>query len=91
MDKMPLSNKCVSGGGGPGQVRLPELPAAAEGVEQPGAAAAAAAAVAGVAAARVVHSDLGDPGIVKSPSDPKSTGEPVVRATSFPPPPPPPR
>ncbi|KAG7214344.1 hypothetical protein CRUP_026222, partial [Coryphaenoides rupestris] len=58
---MPLSNKCVSGGGGPGQVCLPEQgepPPAAEAMDQLG-------------AARVVHSDLGDPGIVKSPSDPK--------------------
>ncbi|CAL8269994.1 unnamed protein product, partial [Arctogadus glacialis] len=62
---MPLSMKCVSGGCGPGQVPLSEQgepPPVAEEMDPLGA---------GAGAARVVHSDMGDPGIVKSPSDPK--------------------
>ncbi|CAL8395042.1 unnamed protein product [Boreogadus saida] len=62
---MPLSIKCVSGGCGPGQVPLSEQgepPPVAEEMDPLGA---------GAGAARVVHSDMGDPGIVKSPSDPK--------------------
>ncbi|KAJ3599725.1 hypothetical protein NHX12_033681 [Muraenolepis orangiensis] len=65
---MPQSNKCVSGGAGQGQVYLPEQgepPPAAEGMEQLGA---------GAGAGETSVSGpwyLGDPTIVKSPSDPK--------------------
>ena len=55
----------MSGGCRPGQVPLPEQgepPPVAEDMEPLGA---------GAGTARVVHSDMGDPGIVKSPSDPK--------------------